>query len=305
VARHPRHERAKAARTRTQETTVPSNPRRVVAVIGVALVAVLAPLIGAAAPAGAADTAGTPSAMSLVRAMAADGVTLTQRRDEGPGALVADGLCSHLAEGGCVRAVITKDANLLLFDTAQHAADFAGCGDDRSTRLGRLTVSFGAPARVGEARQSRYVDVVRHYRATHPRRANDLARVQQALMRHGLPMRDAHADNAVQGETRAGHATDIPGAVDMVSTKQVDVIVFGTATAAEDYAGAADDQTYRRGRVVLSFGNPALLGSVRQQAYARALRHAMSSTGQTFASVRSATDSARSAASSVVEGCGG
>ena len=85
---------------------------------------------------------------ALVRGMAADGVRLTDRRDEGPDAVVTDGLCSHLAEGGCVEAVISKDASLLLFDTAQHAADFAGCGDDQADRIGRVLVSFGNPARV-------------------------------------------------------------------------------------------------------------------------------------------------------------
>jgi hypothetical protein len=275
---------------------VPSTSRRALALVGVALVATLAPVLGTAAHAGAA---GTPSATSLVRGMADAGVTLSLRRDEGPDAVVADGLCSHLAEGGCVEAVISKDASLLLFDTAQHAADFAGCGDDRSTRIGRLNVSFGNPARVGEARQPRYLAAVRHYRAAHPTRKNDLAGIQQALMRRGLPMRDAHAD---QGETRPGLAAGMRGVVDMASTKQVDVIVFGLAKAAEDYAGAADDQLYRRGRVVLSFGNPALLGSTRQATYAAALRHAMASTGQAFTAFRPA---ARAATPSVVTGCGG
>jgi hypothetical protein len=274
---------------------VPSTSRRALALVGVALVAVLVPVAGA----GPAGAAGTPSAMSLVRGMAAHGVALSARHDEGPAALVADGLCSHLAEGGCVQGLISKDADLLLFGTAQHAADFAGCGDDRSTRLGRLTVSFGNPARVGEARQPRYVAAVRQYRATHPLRRNDLARIQQAIMRRGLPMRDAHAD---LGETRAGLATTLPLAVDMASAKQVDVIVFSTVQGAEDYAGAADDQAYRRGRVVLSFGSPALLGETRQAGYARALRQAMASPGQAFSSVRT---TAAAAAPSVVHGCGG
>ena len=54
-----------------------------------------------------------------------------RRRAADLDAVVTDGLCSHLAEGGCVEAVI-KDASLLLFDTAQHAADFVGCGDDQA-----------------------------------------------------------------------------------------------------------------------------------------------------------------------------
>ena len=212
--------------------------------------------------------------------------------------MVADGLCSHLAEGGCVEGVISKDASLLLFDTAQHAADYAGCGDDQSDRLGRLLVSFGNPPRVDAGRQQRYTAAVRRFRENHPAVRTDLDRIQQALMRRGLPMRDAHADD---GETRPGLATGVPGAVDMASSKQVDVIVFGTTKAAGDYAGAADDQVYRRGRVVLSFGNPALLGPTRQAAYAAALRHALTSPGQTFSAARPAAEVTPSG----VHGCGG
>ena len=273
------------------------SPRRVAALVGVALVAALAPIIGTVAPA----TASTPSAMSLVRGMAADGVRLTHRRDEGPDAVVADGLCSQLAGagGGCVEGLISKDASLLLFDTAQHAADFTGCGDDRSDRIGRVTVSFGNPARVAAGRQPRYTAAVRRFRENHPAARTDLGRIQQALMRRGLPMRDAHAD---AGETRPGLATGVPGAIDMASTKQVDVIVFDTVTAAEDYAGAADDQVYRRGRVVLSFGNPALIGSTRQAVYAAGLRHALASPGQAFSAVRRP---GAAMAPTDVHGCGG
>ncbi len=274
---------------------MPSTRRRVIALAGVALAAALAPVLGTAGPSVAADA---PSAMSLVRGMADDGVRLTHRRDEGPGALVADGLCSHLAEGGCVEGLITKDASLLLFDTAQHAADFAGCGDDQTDRFGRLLVSYGNPPRVGAARQQRYAAAVRRFRENHPSARTDLDRIQQALMRRGLPMRDAHAD---LGETRTGLATGVPGAVDMASTTQLDVIVFGIAQAAEDYAGAADDQVYRRGRVVLSFGNPALLDDTRQAAYARALRHAMTAPAQSF----NAAGPAAAATPSDVHGCGG
>lgn len=272
-----------------------SNRRCVAALVGVALVAALAPVIGTAAPAGAA---GPPSAMSLVRGMAADGVRLTDRRDEGPDAVVTDGFCSHLAAGGCVEAVISKDASLLLFDTAQHAADFAGCGDDQADRIGRVIVSFGNPPRVAAARQQRYPAAVRRFRETHPAARTDLGRIQRALMHRGLPMRDAHADD---GETRPGLATGVPGAIDMASTKQVDVIVFGTAMAAENYAGTADDRVYRRGRVVLSFGNPALLGSTRQARFASALRHALASVGQAFNAARPAA----AMTPSDVHGCGG
>ena len=268
---------------------MPANLRRALCLdlAGVALVAVLVPLVSAVGPTGAAAglSRSAPEAMALVRAMADDGVILTQRRSEGPDAVVADGLCSHLEQGGCTEAMITKDASLLLFDSAQNAGYFTGCGDDQASRLGRVVVSFGNPPRMGQARQERYVDAVRRYRANHPNAKIDLERITQAVMRRGLPMRDAHADT---GQTRPGLATGIPAAVDMALTKQVDVIVFGIVKAAEDYAGAADDQVYRRGRVVLSFGTPALLGETRQARYATALRHAMTSTGQTFSAARPA-----------------
>jgi hypothetical protein len=77
--------------------------------------------------------------------------------------------------------------------------------------------------------------------------------------------------------------------------------VFGSANAAEDYAGAADDQVYRRGRVLLSFGNPASLGSIRQARYASALRHALASAGQAFSAARPAV----AMTPSDVHGCGG
>jgi hypothetical protein len=282
---------------------VPTTYRRV-ALAGLTAVATLLPLVAAAAAPAAATTSttGTPRALAIVRAMADQGVTLTHRRAEGPGVTVADGLCSHVAEVGCTEGIVTKDASLLRFDTAQHAADLTGCGDTRAERLGRLVVEFGGPPRMGETRQRAYVRAVRTFRANHPAAKNDLDRIQQALMRRGLPMRDAHADD---GETRPGLAAGIPGAVDMASTTQVDVIVFGVVRAAEDYAGAADDQVYRRGRVVLSFGNPALLGQDRQDSYAAALRRAMSSTGTAAATFAAARQPASVVQPAGVKGCGG
>ena len=273
-----------------------STTRRRAFALSLALAAALVPVTGVAGPAAAASG---PTAMSLVRGMAHQGVPLTHRRSEAPAAAVDDGLCSHLADGGCVRAVISKDASLLLFGTAQAAADFTGCGDDRAVRVGRTVVSFGSPARVGPARQKRYVAAVRRYRAQHVSARTDLDRMVQALQRRGLPMRDAHAD---EGETRPGLASTIPGAVDMAATKQVDVVVFGTVRAAQDYAGGADDQVVRRGRVVLSFGNPALLGRARQARYAVALRRAMRSPTPSYAAART---TAAAAVPAVVAGCGG
>lgn len=252
----------------------------------------------------AATPSATPSAMTLVAKMAdRPGVRMTQRQDEGPDAVVADGLCTFLEKGGCVRGLITKDATLLLFNTRANAAAYAGCGDDTARALGRTVISFGNPARMGSARRHNYVVTARDYRETHPARKNKLNRIRQALTEAGLPMRDAHFDT---GFERAGWATVIPGAVDMAATKQTDVIVFETRAKAEDYVGNADDHTYRRGRVVLSFGNPALLGKDRRATYAAALRHVLAS-GST--STAGATVSQVARASRVgprfTAGCGG
>lgn len=251
-------------------------------------------------PAAAVEPTAAPSAMGLVSGMDNEpGVRLTQRRDEGPDAVVGDGLCSHLALGGCVRGLISKDATLLVFDTVANASGYRGCGDDTAEDFGRMVVSFGNPHRMGQARQHAYVAAVRRYRQTHPARKNDLVLMRQRLMAHGLPMRDAHLDTA---EQRPGLARGIPAAVDMAATKQVDVIVFGTRAAASEYAGNADDQTYRRGRVVLSFGNPALLTADRQAGYAAALRHVLASTAR-ITPARAAT--VAQVRPGLATGCGG
>jgi hypothetical protein len=52
---------------------------------------------------------------------------------------------------------------------------------------------------------------------------------------------------------------------------------------------------------VLSFGNPALLGSIRQARYASALRHALASPGQAFSAARPGV----AITPSDVHGCGG
>jgi hypothetical protein len=52
--------------------------------------------------------------------------------------------------------------------------------------------------------------------------------------------------------------------------------------------------------VVLSFGNPTLLGPTRQAAYAAALRRALTSPGQAFSAVRPLA-----VTPSGVHGCGG
>lgn len=239
------------------------------AVLSAVATAVVVSGLGLSPALGAAGSA-VPDARTIVsRLDHRAGVVMSQRRDEGPDAVVADGLCTQLAAGRCRRAMITKDASLLVFATASDADAYTGAADDRATALGRMVVSFGSPERVSPGKQPAYDKAVRAYRRHHPEARNDVAGAMQAVMRRGLPMRDAHAD---AGEQRAGLAASIPGAVDMVATRQVDVIVFASRTAAQEYAGNADDQAYRRGRVVLSFGNPALLGAERQATYEAALR---------------------------------
>ena len=98
-------------------------------------------------------------------------------------------------------------------------------------------------------------------------------RMSHYLTFHHLPMRDAFLEQDVD---RTGLATTIPGATDMATSKQVDVIVFGSRDAAKAYVAKANkresDQTFRHGRLVLSFGNPALVGAAQQGAYEDALK---------------------------------
>jgi len=198
------------------------------------------------------------------------GVYLLEPRDEGPDTVVLGGFCTRIEELGCVQMVATKDASILVFDTAQHAQDYQGGADDRSTALGRMVVSFGSPARVRPALQDDYVRAVRAFRAKHPAVRNNASRAVRYVANHGLLMRDPRFEDA-RGE-RLGLASEIPGAVDMVATNQADVIVFDDQTSAEEYVANADDVAYRYRRVVLSFGNPPRVIAESQVAYRRALR---------------------------------
>lgn len=217
--------------------------------------------------------AASDNAMAILVALdRQERIAIGQVRDESP-TVVVEGLCHELAAGGCKRAVHTKDASMLVFGSAEEARAYAGAADDDATALGRTVVSFGSPARMGDQRQSGYVSAVRAYRRAHAQRPNDLGRMLVFVMGRGLPMRTSWVETDAE---RAGLAASVPGAADMATSKQVDVIVFESVAAARDYAGGADDQTYRRGRVVLSFGNPALLGRERQERYSAALRDVLS-----------------------------
>jgi hypothetical protein len=236
--------------------------------------ALLAGLV-ATAPGAAASTGSTvPSAAAVVAAMdKLEGVSMRDRQDEGPDAVVRDGLCSILAAGGCEKGLISKDATLLVFGRSAQARAYAGAADDAAEAMGRMVISFGSPARMGEKKQAEYVDAARAFRRTHPKAKNSLFGVSQAVMRSGLPMRWAHHD---RGETRSGMANRFDGlVVDWMSTRNVDVLVFAKVEYAEGHLGCGDDQAVRRGRVVLSFGNPARLGPAKQKQYAAAFRQAM------------------------------
>ncbi len=228
---------------------------------------------GTAAPASttSVDSTAIPSAMAIVERMARHkDVFLVDPRDEGPDTVVLGGFCTRLDELGCEQMVATKDASVMVFDTAQHARDYEGGADDRSSALGRMVVSFGSPQRVRPALQDDYVRAVRAFRTKHPEVRNVAARAVRYVANHGLPMRDPRFEDA-RGE-RLGLASEIPGAVDMVASNQADVIVFASRSAAEVYVANADDVAYRYRRVVLSFGNPPRVVEGSQPAYRRALR---------------------------------
>jgi hypothetical protein len=139
--------------------------------------------------------------------------------------------------------------------------------------MGRVVVSFGSPARMGSTRQHTYEDAVAAFRKSHPARKDALVRMSHYLTFHHLPMRDAFLEQDVD---RTGLATTIPGATDMATSKQVDVIMFSSRDAAKSYVAKAtkreSDQTFRHGRLVLSFGNPSLVGPAKQAVYEDALK---------------------------------
>jgi hypothetical protein len=258
----------------TGEDAMPMTHRhRLARIAGPALVLAAAGLLSvpALSPAQAATA---PTATQILRSIGQQPhVTVTRVHAEGPAVVVNDGFCTELRSAGCQLAEHTKDASLIRFDTAKNAKAYAGNADDQATAMGRVVVSFGSPARMGSARQKKYEDAVAAFRSSHPARKDALVRMSHYLTFHHLPMRDAFLEQDVD---RTGLATTIPGATDMATSHQVDVIVFGSRDAAKAYVAKAtkreSDQTFRHGRLVLSFGNPSLVGPTRQAAYADALR---------------------------------
>ena len=264
--------------TRTTGTTRTTVLTRLLAVSAVVAAAVTLAGPSAQASAGTATPAGTttlsaavPSAVTIAERMARHrDVFMMEPRDEGPDTVVLGGFCTRIDELGCVQMVATKDASVLVFDTAQNARFYEGGADDRSTALGRMVVSFGSPARVRPALWDDYVSAVRAFRAKHPEVRNNASRAVRYVANHGLLMRDPRFEDA-RGE-RLGLASEIPGAVDMAATNQADVIVFDDRASAEEYVANADDVAYRYRRVVLSFGNPPRVIEESRPAYRRALR---------------------------------
>lgn len=214
--------------------------------------------------------AASTDAMDLIRAMDRQPrVDISFVSDEDPDLVIEQAPCreNRLDGGGCERALHTTDASLMRFDTARHAKQYAGAADDRATALGRVVVSFGSPARVGERRRDDYVAAVATFRKENPDRRNGLQAIWRALKADGLPMRLAWIE---VGPARAGLGADFAGVVDMASSKQVAVLVFRTREKARDYVAdvsGGDDQVFRTGRFVLSYGDPALLGEARQDRY--------------------------------------
>jgi len=242
-------------------------------VAGPALVLATAGLLSlpALAPAQAATA---PTAVQILRSIGQQPhATVTRVHAEGPAVVVNDGFCTVLRSAGCQLAEHTKDATLVRFDTAKNAKLYAGNADDHATAMGRVVVSFGSPARMGSTRQHKYEDAVAAFRKSHPALKDALVRMSHYLTFHHLPMRDAFLEQDVD---RTGLATTIPGATDMATSHQVDVIVFGSRDAAKAYVAKAtkreSDQTFRHGRLVLSFGNPSLVGPAKQAVYEDALK---------------------------------
>jgi hypothetical protein len=216
-----------------------------------------------------------PSAATIVERMdARPDIVMLHPRDEGPTTVVRGGLCTdELADLGCFRMVSTKDASIIVFRTARQADDYVGGSDDRARSYGRMVLSFGSPLRVAEDEQRGYRKALRTFRTNHHEVRNDVDRAVRNLTRKGLRMRDPQVEDS-RGE-RLGLASELPGAVDMVTTSQADVIVFATRRAAREYVGNADTVAYRHGRVVLSFGAPPRVVAADRGWYQRAFDKAL------------------------------
>jgi hypothetical protein len=266
--------------TRTTSTRSTVRVLATLAAVATALVAHSGPAVATTEAVGTTprpsfSAASVPDAMTIAKRMARHrDVYLMNPVDEGPDAIVRGGLCVRLAELGCEQMIATKDASVMVFGTTRQADDYAGHADDTASAYGRMVLSFGSPARVAEGDQGRYELFLTRFRRTHPEQKNDAAAAVRYLDRRGLLVRDPHVEDA-RGE-RPGRASEIPGAVDMVGTDQADVIVFRGRAAAAAYVANADDQAYRYGRVVLSFGNPPRVVPESQPRYERVLRRVLS-----------------------------
>jgi hypothetical protein len=212
-----------------------------------------------------------PSAVTIAEQMAErPDVFMANPVDEGPDTVVRGGFCTRVAELGCRQMVGTKDASVMVFDSTKQARDYTGAADDTAKAYGRMVLSFGSPARVAAKSQGAYRKAMRSYRRTHRAAMPDAVRAAMYLASRGLPMRDAHLED--EGGVRRGRASEIAGAIDMAITDQASIIVFAVPAAAADYVRHADDNAYRQGRVVLSFGSPARVVKASQPTYERALR---------------------------------
>jgi hypothetical protein len=193
--------------------------------------------------------------------------------DEGPTTVVRGGLCDYLAELGCRQMVESMDASVMVLASAREAEAYVAHADDHAAQVGRVIISFGTPARVARASQPAYTHGVRTWRREHAGARPDAIRIALHLASRGLPMRNAQlADSRA---SRLGRAAEIPGAIDMVTTFNADVIVFRSRAAADTYVGNTPDVIYRYRRVVLSFGNPERVLTSQQPRYRRALRAAV------------------------------
>lgn len=264
-------------------------PVRVLAVAAIASVTFVpqAALAGGCGPGGATSSglarsaassgpafSAVPAALIIAEQMDRNPyVSMADPLDEGPETVVEGGICTRQLAGLCYRMMSTKDASVIVFHSAELASGYAGCGDDTAREFGRMVVSYGNPSRVIPARQVQYNRAVRTFRRDHPEVRNDVDRVVRYLTHRGLLMRDPQIEDS-RGR-RLGRASTVPGAQSMATTATADVIVFSGRAAAQTYLENADDNAYRYGRVVLSYGAPARVVPSDREVYQRVLRRVL------------------------------
>ena len=103
----------------------------------------------------------SPTAVDAVRItvdLAAQGLLVRRAHDEGPGGIRL-GRAAEIP--GAVQMVTTDGPSVIRFRTVQAAEDYVGAADDSASRVDRVVLSFGSPARVPAQRQTGYVSALK------------------------------------------------------------------------------------------------------------------------------------------------